>query len=237
MDERFRPLKSIRTEEQYENYKKYLTRYLDEYKLLQGKKNLSELMKKRAKDYKEGTDERVALEQRSRLIDEGKYAQALERNITAYMLTIDEYEAKKENRSLLDIIKGIMSKDEDTKEYLKRRYMKSKAEGMGIVEPVNLSLQDPYDALKEIFESYNFINIEKPERALVPVNTELNQVFSEVRGMLEECLKENGISLTQNENKQNEDKQSEKVINSAITRKIPNTKKKEKEHEERGDEI
>ena len=157
MGRRIRPLPPIETEEQYENYKKYFERYIGEYELLKNKENLVSLMESRAQDYDEGTDERIALESRVRLINNNEYAPALERNITAYMLTIDEYEAKSENRSLFDVIKGIITKDEDTKNYLKRRYMKSRAEDNGLLEPVNLSLQEPYDAVRQIFSEYDFI--------------------------------------------------------------------------------
>ena len=37
--------------------------------------------------------------------------------------------------------------------------MKSRAEGNGLLEPVDLSLQDPVDSVKQIFEEYDFINI------------------------------------------------------------------------------
>ena len=159
-------------------------------------------MANRAEEYEDGTRERTALEQRVRLINNGEYANALERNITAYMLTIDEYEAKIENRSLLDVIKGILSKDEDTKDYLKRRYMKSRAEDNGMLEIVDLNLQDPYDAIKTLFEENkdSFINLKAPETALVPVDTTVNKVFEEVREMLTEYLNENGITRGESSN-------------------------------------
>lgn len=239
MEERIRPLKSIRTEEEYENYKKYLQRCLDEYKLfMQYGDKLPELMASRAKEYEEGSDARVALEQRERLINNGEYAASLERNITAYMLSMDEFEAKKENRSLFDVIKGIITKDDDTKNYLKRRYMKSRAEDMGLLEPVNLNLQDPYDSVRQIFEEYDFINIPKPEFALVPVDTEINKIFTEVREMLDECLKENGISAYKEE--QNIERKSSLNLQKDIKfdrRNNINKEKTPKDNDEIGDEI
>lgn len=208
MSDRIRPLKSIRTKEEYEDYKKYLERYLSEYKLFQkhGEK-LAELMNARKEDFNKGSEARAALEQRARLIENDEYANALERNITAYMLTITEYEAKAENRSLIDVIRGIITRDEDTKDYLKRRYMKSRAEDNGLIQPVNLSLQDPYDCVRQIFEECDFINIPAPELSLVPIDTEVNKVFTEVRGMLQEYLKENEITAE----KEHEATKSEEV--------------------------
>ena len=196
MSDRIRPLKSIRTKEEFEDYKNYLERYLSEYKLFQkhGGDKLIELMLARAEDFKKGSEARATLEQRARLIEKDEYANALERNITAYMLAITEYEAKEENRSLIDVVRGIITRDEDTKDYLTRRYIKSRAEDSGFIQTVNLSLQDPYDAVKQIFEEYDFINIPAPELSLVPVDTEVNKVFTEVREMLQEYLKENGIT-------------------------------------------
>ena len=73
--------------------------------------------------------------------------------------------------------------------------MKSRAEDRGLLEPVNLSLQDPYDSVREIFKEYEFINIQPPETALIPVDTEVNEIFTEIKAMLEECLIENGIVI------------------------------------------
>lgn len=197
MEQRIRPLKSIRTEEEYESYKKSLERNLSEYKLFQNhREKLAELMATRALAYPEDSIERTSLETRRDLIENDEYAPLLERNITAYMLTIDEYEAKKENRSLFDVIKGIITRDADTKDYLKRRYMKSRVEdsGMPVIEPVDLNFETSEALVRKMFEEYEFINIPKPEIGLVPVDTEVNKIFTEVRAMLNECLEENGVN-------------------------------------------
>ena len=228
MNDRIRPLKSIKKEEEYESYKKILERYLSEYRLFQ----------EHGDKYHELIADSSDLKPRERLIKNGEYAQALERNITAYMLTIDEYEAKNENRSLFDVIRGIVTKDEDTRDYLKRRYMKSRAEDNGLLEPVDLNLQDPYDSVRQIFEEYEFINIQPPEMSLIPVDAKVNELFREVKEMLTECLKENGIVVVSGESQKTTEKsikETTKISNQ--TRVVNITKEASKGKDEIGDEI
>lgn len=198
MDDRIRTLKSIKTDEERENYEKYLNRYIIEYKWFINSKNPLDSIREKALQYEDASDARNALESRARLIEIGEYGNALERNITSYLLAIEEYKAKMENRSPYDIIKGILQKDEDTKEYLKNRYMKEKAENSGITlaSPVNLNLPSKEDVLTQVFEECDFIGIQKPINALVVVNGENSQMFDKVREVLDECLKENGIDVS-----------------------------------------
>lgn len=233
MEKKIRPLKSIKTNEEYEEYKKYLDGYLIEYKWYKshGKSEARDLIIKKAENYENDSDSRVALENRARMIENDEYIPALERNITAYMITIAEYEAKEENISPFEVLKGIFSNDEKIKEYLKKRDLKNKLEenGFPVVEPVSLSIQSTEDALRQVFEECDFINIQKPEYALIPISEKANELQIEVSNMLKECLKENGID-SQKEDVEN---QANKSVKNVIHRdNIHNAKHKEKDENE-----
>ena len=106
--------------------------------------------------------------------------------------------AKQENRSILDILRGIMTKNAEIESYLKRRYMRARVESKDphILEPINLSLQSPEDCIRQVNEEIGgVIGIEPLETALVPINTKTQQIFAEIRNMLDECLVENGIDV------------------------------------------
>lgn len=233
MEKKIRPLKSIKTNEEYEEYKKYLDGYLIEYKWYQshGKSEARDLVIKKAENYENDSDSRVALENRARMIENDEYIPALERNITAYMITIAEYEAKEKNISPFEVLKGIFSNDEKIKEYLKKRDLKNKLEenGFPVVEPVSLSIQSTEDALRQVFEECDFINIQKPEYALIPISEKANELQTEVSNMLKECLKENGIDTQ----KKDVEKSASKTVKTVIHRdNIHNDKHKEKDENE-----
>lgn len=206
MEERIRVLNSIKSKEQLEDYEKYLNRYLTEYNWFVNSKEPLDSIKKKAVSYEIGSDARNALENRARLIEIGQYGTSLERNITSYLLAIEEYKAKQENKSPYEIIKGIIQKDEKTLEYLKNRYMKSRVDNSGLAlgTPVDLNLPSKEDVLTQVFEQCDFIRIQKPETSLVVVNAENNKLFTEVREVLKECLKENGIEVLNRNNKKTE---------------------------------
>ena len=236
---RIRPLESIKTDEGCERYKEILERYMKEYTLFkEDEEKVTNLMKSRINSLEKDSKERVSLENRISLIEEKRYASSLEGNITAYMLTIAEYEAKLENRSLFDVIKGIITRDDDTKDYLKRRYMKSRAEdsGLSTMEVVDFSLEDPKMAVRKLFEENEYINIPKPEVALVPVDTEVNRIFAEVRDMLDEYLEENGVKKD-TEHIDRKPKAVKEILQTSRIFKEAKTSDKDKAPEEIGDEI
>lgn len=202
MEDRIRVLNSIKSKEELESYEKYLDRYLTEYNWFVNSKEPLKSIKQKALQYDVASDARNALESRARLIEIGEYGTALERNITSYLLAIEEYKAKQENKSPYEIIKGIIQKDEKTMEYLKNRYMKSRADdaGLTLATPVNINLPSKDDVLTQVFEECDFIRIQKPVMSLVPVSAEDNKMFTEVRKALSECLKQNGIDVDESQN-------------------------------------
>ena len=212
MEDRIRVLNSIKSKEELEKYEEYLNRYLTEYNWFVNSKEPLESIRKKVLGYEINSDARNELENRARLIEIGQYGTSLERNITSYLLAIEEYKAKQENKSPYEIIKGIIQKDEKTLSYLKNRYMKSRADDAGITlaTPVNLNLPSKEDVLTQVFEECDFIRIQKPETALVVVNAENNKMFTKVREVLSECLKENGIDVVSVQN-------NNRVIQKAIT--------------------
>lgn len=225
MEDRIRVLRSIKTDEDREKYEEYLNRYITEYNWFINSKNPLESIRKKALQYEVASDARNALESRARLIEIGEYGNALERNITSYFLALEEDRAKRERRSPYDIIKGILQRDEDTKRYLQKRYMKSRAEdnGVTLATPVNLNLPSKEDVLTQVFEECDFIRIEKPQNALVAVNAENNQMFTNVKNALIECLRENGIDV---DHLSKDDKES--TIKKEIYNSVPIQNSREK---------
>lgn len=219
MVDRRRVLSSIKSKEQLEDYEKYLNRYLTEYNWFVNSKEPLESIRKKALSYDVGSDARNALENRARLIEIGQYGTSLERNITSYLLAVEEYKAKQENKSPYYIIKGIIQKDKKTLEYLKNRYMKSMVDNSGFAlgSPVDLNIPSKEDILTQVFEQCDFINIQKPETSLVVVNAENNKLFIKVRETLKECLRGNGIETSNVDNKKFEiqRKDSNKAITNA----------------------
>lgn len=198
MENRIRPLKSIKTKEEYEEYKKSLERYFTEYKWLKNSERPFESIMQKAAQYEEGTDARIALTKRGKLIVKGKYQTYLEQYITAYKLTIDEFEAKNENKSIFDVIKGIINNDKGTKDYLKRRYMKSRIESKApqLLEIPDIILEDKYDVIMDVFKENEYINVPKPETSLVPIDSKLKKVYELANKVRDNYLEENGINMT-----------------------------------------
>lgn len=203
MEKRIRPLKSIKTKEEYEEYKKCLDRYLLEYKWYEshGKEDAKRSILEKASRCEENSDSKYALENRARLIENDEYIPALERNIVAYQVTIAKYDAIQEGIPPVEVLKGILTGDEKIKNYLKRRDLKDKLEtnGFPIIEPIDLGLQSTEDAIRQVFEECDFINIQKPEYSLVPVCEKANEIQTEVMQVLKDCLNENNISMLNSE--------------------------------------
>ena len=198
MDElkRVRTLPWIRDDIQYEEYKESLSRYTTEYEFFKVKNPSWEVMEQKAKEFEEDTEAYVSLKNRARLIKNGEYGTALEKNIAAYVLAIAEYEAKQTGIKPIDIGKGLVNKDPQIMKYLQDRFLKSRAERIGGLgaEVVNLGLQSKVDVIAEIFEEYDFINIEKPEISLVPVIESSNKVLETVRGVFDNYIEATGIT-------------------------------------------
>lgn len=225
MEKRIRPLKQIKTKEEYEEYQKCRDSFLVEYEWYEshGKTEAISGILEKAKRYEKGTPSRIALENRARLIQNDEYVSALERNIVAYQVTITQYEAKEEGIAPLDVLKGLLSGDDKIKSYLKRRSLKEKLENNGfpVVEPIDLSLQSTEDAIRQVFEECDFINIPKVEYSLVPVNEKANVIQKEVMNVLKECLN--------NEDVFNKKEQ----VSLKIDKSIINEKKQYKEKEKK----
>ena len=99
MEDRIRVLNSIKSKEELEKYEEYLNRYLTEYNWFVNSKEPLESIRKKVLGYEINSDARNELENRARLIEIGQYGTSLERNITSYLLAIEDYKAKQENKS------------------------------------------------------------------------------------------------------------------------------------------
>ena len=210
MVERKKVVRPIRNAEDLVKCEECLNRYMTEYEWLHNNPDPLMSIKQKALKHPITSEARNSLNTRARLIETGQYEVALERNITSYLLAIEEYRAKEKlkeelkegKKSFYDIVMGIIKKDKDTMEYLEKRYMKSKAEkaGIGLAYPEDLDLQSKEDVLTQVFEECDFVRIEKPVNALVAVNVE-NKMFAKVHEALSEYLKKNGIEVDNNSKK------------------------------------
>ena len=196
VENRVRTLSSIRNEEQYKEYLEDLDRCTTEYEFFLVKNPTWESMDKKAEEYDKDSEAYVSLKNRARLIKKGEYGTALEKNIAAYVLAIAEYEAKQTNLRPIDIGRGFANKDPQVMKYLQDRFMKARAERVGNfgAEYVNIGLQKKEDVITEIFEEYDFINLEKPELSLVPGTESPKKVIEAVRKMFEQYIDNSGIS-------------------------------------------
>lgn len=198
MEQRQRPLKSIRTEEEHENNQKVLNNYIEE--LASFNKNPEKWESLLVREL-ESHPERADLKNRLRMISDGTYSMALENNILAHYLAEKEFENGK--FSVAEFIRAFMGKDIEKKEKAQKsfrdRFAKSRADDACIAIPIDFSLQSSKSILDEMFEEYEFINIPKPEMGLVPVDAGANKIFTELREMLNECLIENGVSIEASE--------------------------------------
>ena len=184
MDERRRALNTIRNDEQCAKYKEELERYRLEYAFLKTHPDAIERMKKMAKE-----KESVALENRVNALENGRYEAQLLNNITAYLLAINEYET---NLTPIEMIKGLITRDQAVIENIKKKYLKSRAEREGLpqVEVINLDIQPREDAIMQVFEEIDLVNLEKPEMSLIPVEVNPSEVLEAVNKMLQESLVE-----------------------------------------------
>ncbi len=198
---RIRPLPSITNDVMYGEYQESLKRYTTEYEYYKVKNPSWESLNQKAEEFDKESDAYISLKNRARLIKNGEYGVALEKNIAAYVLAIVEYEAKQTNTRPLDVAKGFVNKDPKIMEYLQNRFMKARAEREGTLgaELIPLAVQSKEDVITEIFEEYDFINIEKPELSLVPVTANPSQVVETVQKMLENYLETAGIAKEINE--------------------------------------
>ena len=197
MSERRRALPSIRTDEEYEAYQKALNGLTVEFNFLKTSDKVHEKMVKMAEE-----KDSAALRNRIHLLEEGKYETIVKNNIAAYLLAISEYEAKKEEITPWEIIRGIVNREPKVLYHLKKRYTKSKAENEGIpqVEVINLDLQSKEEAILEVWRECDLINIEKPEVSLVPIeDVAPSEVLVTVGQMVDSYLSDASITKEQQE--------------------------------------
>ncbi len=209
MENRIRPLKSIRTKEEYDEYKNSLERYLTEYKWYTCTKPTptAQVLEHKAECFDENEmTAKHALQSRAVLVQNGEYLNVLKQNITAYLLAITEFDAKEENISFLDVVRGLTKKKKNREEYqkviayLERRFVKPRAERAGFVTTSvqNPGILSPVDCIKETIKECDFVNLDveavlkrEVQTALVPVNVQQQKLFDQIGSLVDDYLEKN----------------------------------------------
>lgn len=210
----YRDIEKIKSAEEYETIKKEIKYYVDEYNWILNSKNPKKEVEEEIKELIDKMAENQTPEQELQnlravhllqnkyiAIKSGRYATDLKRNITADLVRAEQYEASLEQRSIVDILKGILGNDKQTKDYLQRKYMIFLVNSQGIIpDPVNLRLESIEDILEYIGSHYNLVGIELPkkeERSLVVTEeTERNALEKLLNQKTEELIQENISTAT-----------------------------------------
>ena len=195
----YRDIEKIKSAEEYETIKKEIKYYVDEYNWILNSKNPKKEVEEEIKELIDKMAENQTPEQELQnlravhllqnkyiAIKSGRYATDLKRNITADLVRAEQYEASLEQRSIVDILKGILGNDKQTQ---------------GIIpDPVNLRLESIEDILEYIGSHYNLVGIELPkkeERSLVVTEeTERNALEKLLNQKTEELIQENISTAT-----------------------------------------
>ncbi len=215
--ERVTGLREIKDEKEKEAVKRELEGYIKEYTWFNDKdKSMSEIKRIIEKYMKRYEEERENLSQeqeenalrqiqllqtRYSSIANDTFMPRLVQNITATILSLEAYEAKQKKVGIFDIIRGLAKGDEETKEYLSKKYTFEFANLTGDVPGVtNLNLMPMSEILKNISQNYGLIgiNIPEEERALT-VSTKMNnsQIYRIARDRCNEFLKKKGLPVSE----------------------------------------
>lgn len=248
----YRDIEKIKTAEEYEATRKEIDYYVNEYNWVLNSKNpekeveekVKELMSKmdRAQTKEEELETLRAihlLQNKYVSIKNGRYAADLKRNITANLIRVEQYEASLEQRTAMDVLKGIIRNDSATKDYLQRKYMISLVNTQGIIpDPVNLRLESPEDIIEYIGEHYNLVGIEVPKReemSLVATEeVERNALEKLLNKKAEERINESSTIEKTIDNKDNTYITEEKPKAPSIIKTQENKKSRSTYDDERG---
>jgi hypothetical protein len=204
-----RGLEKIKSEQEHELIRAELDYYIKELAWIRKSVNpakdveteLAKLINVLRKDMDE-EEERELLERIHSLktkysaIKEKRYENTLRQNITACLLLIEQYEAEKENRSLLDVLKGIFTNNKETMDYFQRKYMVSLSNAYGLTpSAVNLNLESIEEILEYIAKNYDLVGIQivldKTENQLTVADEKENPIKSKIVEITNNYISEN----------------------------------------------
>lgn len=174
-DKRIVPLKKIKSQEEYDDIKNYFEKLVKEYNTMfcQGN-NPSEVARNELKDRVENihqgmtaSEERLLHEAKTKyiMVNRDEYKSNLLENITGTLLMLEQFEASQEKRSFGEIAKGILNGDDDTKEYLRKKYTLDFSNMYGIVPASkNIYVESMDDILDYMEKNYEFVDIDLSDR-------------------------------------------------------------------------
>lgn len=207
----YREVTRIKTQDEYEKAKRRLEYYVKEYAWLQQSENprqevreeLQKLMPMVQGNHSES--ERYYLRcinlliNKDRQIKEDVYLANVRRNITALLVTTRQYEQSQKDYSILDILKGIIRRDQTVLQDMKLDGMFSRIMTFGNVPgEEDLSLQSPDDLVQYIGKTCRLVGIPMPSpeeakenMALVPVEGSPSRYQDFISQMVDDYVKEN----------------------------------------------
>ncbi len=186
---RIKGLEKIKSKEEYQKVRATLESQVKEYIWLSSKKEpeklIEEELRKTMQQLKQdmGEEEKSVLYKIHRLeimyksLKAGTYLTDLRQNITANLILVEQFDAMKEKRNTWETVKGVLTGDKDTKDYLDRKNMISEVNRSGNVNPPNMEMEDPRKIIKDIITRCNLvgITINEEELGLVPIENDNNR--------------------------------------------------------------
>lgn len=203
-DNRIKGLDKLKNEEEYTEAKRKFNYYMSEYEWVSNSKNpkgeiedeLRACSKELHADMEQDEESNLlskiqTLGTKYIRVDRGEYASNLKKNISALLLMLEQYEASNEKRNFADLAKGILKRDPDTKEYLKRKYMLYWSNMYGITKaPESLNVE-PIEAIFDFMAKYyDFVDIDLSDRKDENEETSLAIVYK-VPGSIEKGIRAN----------------------------------------------
>lgn len=200
----YKGLTKIKTNEEYEEKKQELKYYVDEYSWITKSQNPLKDMKEKigklldgynAEDVKEQQLEALRAIHRLQVkyasVRKGEYPAVLKRNITATLIQIEQYEASIEKYPAFQMLKGVITGNQDIKNHLRRKHLLSKANDVRVAPgAIDLNTESIEDILEYIDKNYNLVDIKIPkeELSLMPVEVE-NDITHPLAEKIQEMTK------------------------------------------------
>lgn len=174
-DKRIVPLKKIKSHEEYEDTKAYFEKLVKEYNtMFCQKSNPNEVAKDELKSKIESIHKGMTLDEERELheaktkyimVNRDEYKSNLLENITGTLLMLEQFEASQEKRPFGEIAKGILNGDDNTKEYLRKKYTLDFSNMYGIVPASrNIYVESMDDILDYMEKNYGFVDIDLSDR-------------------------------------------------------------------------
>lgn len=250
-DKRIVPLKKIKTQEEYEDIKTYFEKLVKEYNTIFCQENnpnevVKNELKSKIEDIHRGMsidEERELHEAKTKyiMVNRDEYKSSLLENITGTLLMMEQFEATQEKRSFGEVAKGVLSGDDNTKEYLRKKYTLDFSNMYGIVPASrNIYVESMNDILDYMEKNYEFVDIDLSDRHQEVEEQGLTLYAEPIVGLKESVIKSiqkssvrafNETVLKDNTVKVNEKDNVEIEKHTVMSKSHENDKPKSKEKE------